>query len=615
MSGPAQTRKEAFKHALVQATRAIAADIETEVTFGAARPGLAGKIVRVEEPPLDLDKAQAAILRGQADAAAMRITAHDNKIYESHKPKSAQARAVYEAIEQTRVEALGASAMSGMAENLDAMLDARYLARRATQTNGNPPPPLEEAVALLAREYLTGKAAPEAARPVLDAWRTWIEDRAGRQLAKITRMIDDQDGFARLSRDILDALELGDEPGDENCDSEDGADNKNNEAGTQGQSEEGTSPDSEDEMGDMQSAGSEAGDGSSLLQDMDTMGSSDADGDVNADEENRPWQPEYPDHNWQFRSDYHIFTSAHDEVIAAEDLASPEELTRLRATLDRQLAHLQSMVARLANRLQRKLMAQQNRGWEFDLEEGQLDPSRLTRLIIDPMQPLSFKQEHDAEFRDTIVTLLLDNSGSMRGRPIMVAATCADILSRTLERCGVKVEILGFTTKAWKGGRAREDWLGRNKPANPGRLNDLRHIIYKAADCPWRRGRRNLGLMMREGILKENIDGEALLWAHQRLLTRPEQRRILMVISDGAPVDDSTLSVNTGNYLEKHLREVIRNIEMASPVNLIAIGIGHDVTRYYRRAVTINDAEELGGAMVDKLTELFDESAFPGPAA
>jgi cobaltochelatase CobT len=609
MSGNLETRKEAFKRALAQATRAIAADAQTEVTFGASRTALAGKTLQIEDPSHDLKREEAAVLRGKADAAAMRITAHDEIIHKSHRPKSPQGRAIYEAIEQTRVEALGANTMAGMAANLDAMLAARYAPRQAPEAGGETSTaPLDEAIALLAREYLTGKKPPETARPLMDTWRAWIEERAGKELAGIASMIDDQDGYARLTRSILDALELGDDPGEAEGDDKDQPDSESNEAGAQGQSEEGSEPDAEDQMGDMQSAGAEAGDGSSLLQDMDAMGSSDADGDINADEQNQPMRPEYPDHNWKIRSDYHIFTSAHDEVIPAEDLASPEELTHLRATLDRQLAHLQSMVARLANRLQRKLMAQQNRGWEFDLEEGQLDPARLTRLIIDPMQPLSFKREHETEFRDTIVTLLLDNSGSMRGRPIMVAATCADILSRTLERCGVKVEVLGFTTKAWKGGHSREDWLRNNKPASPGRLNDLRHIIYKAADCPWRRGRRNLGLMMREGILKENIDGEALLWAHQRLLARPEQRRILMVISDGAPVDDSTLSVNTGNYLEKHLREVIRNIEMASPVKLIAIGIGHDVTRYYRRAVTINDAEELGGAMVDKLTELFDES-------
>ena len=304
---------------------------------------------------------------------------------------------------------------------------------------------------------------------------------------------------------------------------------------------------------------------------------------------------------------YKVFSSAADEVVAADELCDPEELTRLRAYLDQQLSAYSSVVARLANRLQRRLMAKQNRAWMFDLEEGVLDAARLTRIIVDPTAPLSFKQEQDTDFRDTVVSLLIDNSGSMRGRPIMVAALCADILARTLERCNVKTEILGFTTRAWKGGHARDLWIKAGKPPQPGRLNDLRHIVYKAADAPWRRARKNLGLMMREGLLKENIDGEALIWAHQRLLGRPEARRILMVISDGAPVDDSTLSVNSGHYLERHLREVIAEIESKSPVELIAVGIGHDVTRYYRRAVTLVDVEQLGGAMTEKLAELFDE--------
>jgi cobaltochelatase CobT len=304
---------------------------------------------------------------------------------------------------------------------------------------------------------------------------------------------------------------------------------------------------------------------------------------------------------------YKVFTRAHDEIVNAEELCDPDELERLRAFLDKQLVALHGAVARLANRLQRRLLAQQNRAWDFDLDEGLIDAARLARVIVDPMQPLAYKQERDTAFRDTVVTLLLDNSGSMRGRPIMVAACCADILARTLERCGVKVEILGFTTRAWKGGHSREEWLNTMKPPLPGRLNDLRHIVYKSADAPWRRSRRNLGLMMREGLLKENIDGEALAWAHSRLLARPEQRRILMMISDGAPVDDSTLSVNSGSYLERHLRQVINEIETRSPVELLAIGIGHDVTRYYRRAVTVTDAEELAGVMTEKLAELFDE--------
>jgi cobaltochelatase CobT len=310
---------------------------------------------------------------------------------------------------------------------------------------------------------------------------------------------------------------------------------------------------------------------------------------------------------------YRAFTTAFDETIGAEELCDPNELARLRALLDQQLVQLSSIVARLANRLQRRLLAQQNRSWMFDLEEGVLDTARLTRVITDPTAPLSFKEESESPFRDTVVTLLLDNSGSMRGRPIMVAAVCADILARTLERCGVKVEVLGFTTRAWKGGQSREAWISAGKPPEPGRLNDLRHIIYKAADAPWRRSKKNLGLMMREGLLKENIDGEALLWAHDRLLARGESRRILMVISDGSPVDDSTQSANASLYLDKHLRGVIGWIEERSPVELLAIGIGHDVTRWYRKALTITDVEQLGGAMTEKLAELFEAEARPAP--
>ena len=341
--------------------------------------------------------------------------------------------------------------------------------------------------------------------------------------------------------------------------------------------------------------------------DMDTDQVSEAEMGDDADEGRTPWRPNTPLSDLPPDFDYKAYSTKYDETISADELCDPEELTRLRGYLDQQLVHLQGAVTKLANRLQRRLMAQQNRSWDFDQEEGMLDAARLGRIITNPMHALSYKVERDTKFRDTVVTLLIDNSGSMRGRPISIAAICADIMARTLERCAVKTEILGFTTRAWKGGQARESWLAAGRPAKPGRLNDLRHIVYKAADAPWRRARKNLGLMMREGLLKENIDGEALLWAHARLLSRPEDRRILLVISDGAPVDDSTLSVNSGNYLERHLRQVIKWIESRSPVELVAIGIGHDVTRYYARAVTIMDAEQLGGTIIEQLAGLFEE--------
>jgi cobaltochelatase CobT len=474
--------------------------------------------------------------------------------------------------------------------------------------------PVEDAVALMVREKLTGLKAPPSAQKIVDVWRDFIEERAGAELDALTGTIEDQRSFARAVRDLLSSLDMADEmtssPDDDDSaeDSEDEQQNQEQEDGEaedQSQGQQAEVDVSEDSADELQEGASESDDAPSgdWREDEDQVDSEEA-GDAPRQRDMRGNEHKGPD--------YKAYTSKHDEVIEAEELCDAEELTRLRAYLDKQLASLQGVVARLANRLQRRLMAQQNRSWEFDLEEGALDPARLTRIILDPYQPLSFKREKDTNFRDTVVSLLIDNSGSMRGRPITVAATCGDILARTLERCGVKVEILGFTTKAWKGGQSREAWLQAGKPATPGRLNDLRHIIYKSADAPWRRARKNLGLMMREGLLKENIDGEALLWAHGRLMARPEQRRILMVISDGSPVDDSTQSANQPLYLDRHLREVIAEIETRSPVELLAIGIGHDVTRWYRRAVTLADVEQLGGAMVENLAALFAQEAQAG---
>jgi cobaltochelatase CobT len=463
---------------------------------------------------------------------------------------------------------------------------------------------------MMVRERLTGLAPPPAAKRLVDLWRPWIEDRAGRNLDRLGRLLDDQRRFGDAIRDLLDSLDMGEE---RTRDSEEGEDDRDQEANPDDAGEQGEAKESDDAQGmsleEAEISADELPEGATEAVDAPSADMPDDAEMGEAETANEPWRPRRHGMNEPRGPDYRPFTAKFDEEVAAEELCEPEELDRLRSYLDKQLSHLQGVVARLANRLQRRLLAQQSRAWEFDLDEGLLDPARLSRVVVDPLHPLSFKREKDTNFRDTVVTLLLDNSGSMRGRPITVAATCADILARTLERCGVKVEILGFTTRAWKGGQSREAWLAAGKPPNPGRLNDLRHIVYKAADAPWRRARKNLGLMMREGLLKENIDGEAVDWAHKRLLARTETRKILMVISDGAPVDDSTLSVNPGNYLERHLRWIIEDIENRSPVELIAIGIGHDVTRYYRRAVTIVDAEELGGAMTEKLAELFDEHA------
>lgn len=605
---PHDPRHDSFRTAVAATMRAIAANPELEVTFGNDKPSVHGDKARLPEPPRRMTERDVAVLRGLGDTMALKLASHDAAVHTKYAPQGSDARAVFDAVETARCDALGAQAMAGVAHNLSAMLEDRYFRGNFHEITDRADAPIADALALLVREKLTGAPPPESARTLVDLWRPWLEERCGDSLDALTEQVADQKAFAAATRDILAALEMAEEMSEEAGQDEeqqdgdaevDSPDEAEAEVGDDDAGEDAAPQDSE-RSGEDESA-ENVEDSDYTAEDIrdDEMGDAEEAMDgVRADE---------PDPHALPGSDYKAYTRQFDEVVAAEDLCDSTELDRLRAALDRQLTHLQGAVARLANRLQRRLMAQQNRSWEFDQEEGVLDTARLHRVIIDPMQPLAFKMERESDFRDTVVTLLLDNSGSMRGRPISVAATCADILARTLERCHVKVEILGFTTRAWKGGASRDHWLQHGKPHAPGRLNDLRHIIYKAADAPWRRARRNLGLMMREGLLKENIDGEALLWAHERLLARPEQRRILMMISDGAPVDDSTLSVNAGNYLEKHLRAVIAEIEERSPVELIAIGIGHDVTRYYRRAVTIVDAEELAGAMVNQLADLFDD--------
>ncbi len=609
---PAEAPQEPFKRAVASCMRAMSRTPTLEVTFAADRPNVTGHgegaKARLPEPARKLSPREAAIVRGHADSLALRLACHDAAIHRRLAPEAQAARAVFDAVEQVRVEAIGARRMAGTAQNLAAMLDDRYHRGNYAEVSDRADAPIEDAVALIARERLTGLAPPAAAQKIVDLWRPWIETRAGAELDGLDRALEDQRSFGRAVHKLLQSLDMSDPSSSERTeDDEDQADTQPDQPPDQ-QSGEGDTSESGDsiEMDAADAAAEDLDEGAMDSADAPPGEAPEDSEDGDADEASEMRRP--PGGPADYRGpDYKPYNPRFDEVVGAEDLCEPEELERLRSYLDKQLTNLSSVVARLANRLQRRLMAQQNRAWEFDLEEGMLDPARLSRVVIDPQQPLSFKREKDTNFRDTVVTLLMDNSGSMRGRPITVAATCADILARTLERCGVKVEILGFTTRAWKGGQSRESWLQAGKPANPGRLNDLRHIIYKSADAPWRRARRNLGLMMREGLLKENIDGEALDWAHKRLLARAEQRRILMMISDGAPVDDSTLSVNAGNYLERHLRAVIEGIETRSPVELIAIGIGHDVTRYYRRAVTIVDAEELGGVMTEKLAELFSE--------
>ncbi|MFZ5616279.1 MAG: cobaltochelatase subunit CobT [Pseudomonadota bacterium] len=609
---PKEKAREDFKRALVQTTRALASVPEVEVSFGGEHASVSGKQAKIPLPARVIDRGAAMIVRGEADAAALRLAHHDARKFSKDMPKGAEAQSVYRALEEARIEAIGARAMKGVGDNLAAALDKTIADRRLDRLDAAAAAPLADVAALLLRQRLTGRAHPPSAGAMMAARAGDIETLAGESLDALAATPDlhNQQAFARLARNVIRDLHLddqgGEEKGDEKAEGDDEQQSKENQPSDD--DEEGAAEPAEDQSDD-------EGEGPESDAEMSEQDFEQAEDDADGAVENARISSIRARFDGGAGERYRVYTSEFDETAEASELCDAEELQRLRRTLDRQLENLHSVVARLANKLQRRLMAQQNRSWIFDLDEGVLDAARLARVVVDPMQPLSFKRERELEFRDTVVTLLIDNSGSMRGRPISIAAICADILARTLERCSVKVEILGFTTRAWKGGQSREKWVADGRPPNPGRLNDLRHIIYKAADTPWRRARSSLGLMMKEGLLKENIDGEALLWAHQRLLARTEARRIMMVISDGAPVDDTTSSANGGAYLERHLRDVIAQIEQRSPIELIAIGIGHDVTRYYRRAVTIVDVEQLAGVMVDKLAELFDETSDEAVAA
>ena len=600
---------DSFKSVLSGAARAISRDMEVDVAFTADTPHMLGKTIKVPTPGRALPADQVALARGFADANALKMRHHNAALHGRAAPAEAMARSVYDAVEQARVEAIGARAMEGVRANLGAALDLRLKSDAITRARSMEEVPMATAVALMVRERLTGQTPPAVAEKGMAMIRDWIEDKAGGDLDALALAIDDQRAYQQLTTSLLEHLALVDaeepaEPTDESGEDEEDSGESQQDEGDSGEEQSGDS-DAEVETRGQEMEGQTDESEGEYRDDTDAM-SDEGDADM-GDEGMMPTRPNRPMGDLPPGFDYKAYTTAHDEIIEATELCDTDELIRLRGFLDQQMASLQGAVTKLANRLQRRLMAQQSRSWDFDQEEGLLDAARLARIVIDPTRSLSYKIERDTEFRDTVVTLLIDNSGSMRGRPISIAAISADIMARTLERCGVKTEILCFTTRAWKGGQSREDWLAAGRPPMPGRLNDLRHIIYKKADEPWRRARNSLGLMMREGLLKENIDGEALLWAHNRLIGRAEERRILMVISDGAPVDDSTLSVNSGVYLERHLRQVIEWIETRSPVQLVAIGIGHDVTRYYRRAVTIMDAEQLGGTMVEQLAGLFDE--------
>lgn len=602
---------ESFKRATVATARTLSGETELEVVFSADPPGISGNLknrrARLPNPARDLPEHDRALVRGSADAAALRLRFHNAAIFRNKQPAGDTARLIYEAMEQARCEALGAATMPGITHNIGAVLEDRARRLGYQHANERAQIGLNDALRFMAYEILSGGQLPTAARNALDMWRPWIEQKIGRNLGQLPKLLKDQEAYAGEVRRLMREMNM-DFPGSPDAEPDEG-DSPEAEADPNGTASDEKGEDStpqetpqeqlaEDELG-MPQLSEQAGETAEAAAQPEA-------GDAESDrtmEEPAP-SPQGGAGAGQLTT-YNAYTTQFDEIVRAENLCPSEELTRLRMQLDNQLRNHQGIVSRLANRLQRKLMAQQTRGWDFNLEEGILDSARLARVVANPMVPLSFKIEKETDFRDTVVSLLIDNSGSMRGRPITLAAIAADILARTLERCAVKVEILGFTTSAWKGGKSREAWLKAGKPLHPGRLNDLRHIVYKSADAPWRRARRNLGLMLREGLLKENIDGEALLWAHERLIARREDRRILMVISDGAPVDDSTLSVNPGVYLEQHLRQTIHWIEDTSPVELLAIGIGHDVTRYYKRAVTITDAEQLGGTVMGELTALF----------
>ena len=593
-----------FKRALTMAMRSISKQDELTVSFGSDKGNLSGLKARLPMPNKNMDSNQINSLRGEADSLALYLAHHKELVDEKYAPKGQNAKGIYNALENVRCDAIGSNAMSGVANNLIEKEKTKIKRKVLSVNNDSPEGKMIEALSYLVMERLTGSKIEEA-QEYIEPWKKWIEERAETSIDELTKSIQNQKEYAKITRKLIGDLELGDELGEDPSeeDQEDENDQNENEELSDSEEDQSTSED-ETQSDDMDVEDGIPEEDDSLETDMSEIGEeSESDDDDLA----QAARGRGNDNEQRRELPYKIFTEKFDEEIKAIDLCEMEELERLREYLDQQLNHLQGAVTRLANKLQRKLLAQQNRSWEFDLEEGLLDVSKLTRVIIDPTSPLSFKMEKDIEFRDTVVSLLIDNSGSMRGRPITIAAMCADILARTLERCSVKTEVLGFTTKAWKGGKSRESWLEEGKQPAPGRLNDLRHIIYKTADEPWRRSKRNLGLMLREGLLKENIDGEALEWAHRRLLARSEQRKILMVISDGAPVDDSTLSVNAGNYLERHLKQVIQKIELDSSIELTAIGIGHDVNRYYRKAVTIVDAEQLGGAITEQLAGLFDE--------
>ena len=598
-----------FQNATASTLKAVSGDLdsEREIKFSGNSSYLSTKEIRLPQILKELDSTQLSRLRGESDKIALKIKHHDPIVHNKYLPSSDLSSQIFQFAEDSRIESVGSKNLVGIKNNLQNLVEEKFKETILPVPGGDDKEALMNALQLVIREKITGCSSPANTSLSLEKWRPWINSKIGNLLNQLAENTQDQENYAKKTKELLTALQADIGETDQNKSGEN--ENESDESVTDESEDDGSSAqsDSDEDQDAGLDGGSEAQDEDGEIDGEAQEGDSeDQDGESEGEIASNPLS----DHNQgknNVNYNYQVFSTKYDEIVNAADLCDEDELNRLRGTLDKQLETLQGAISRLANKLQRKLQAKQNRSWNFDLEEGMLDASKLSRIITQPLFPLSYKQEKDMKFRDTIVTLLIDNSGSMRGRPITIAAICADIMARTLERCGVKVEILGFTTKAWKGGQSREEWINDGKPSYPGRLNDLRHIIYKPADAPWRRSKNSLGLMLREGILKENIDGEALIWAHERLLGRLEERKILMVVSDGAPVDDTTLSSNSGNYLELHLKQVISFIESKSPVELVAIGIGHDVTRYYNKAVTLTDAEQLGGALTEQLADLFNE--------
>ncbi len=587
--------KERFKSAVSSAVKAISENYDLEIRFG---NNITSKKNSLNLPDIiSLKKLQDFTnLRAFADSEALKIKYTNEKIYKKNQPEGTMAKALYAIAEKIRYEKIGSNKLKGVKNNITQCYENKFKNKKIEEIKTEADVPITEAFELYLRSHFFKMKQNDTTEKVLSYWKNLFDKNLKQKLKKLDSCIEKQNDFNQLIANLIDKLDFEDsnskdkEEKRETTQEDSASSEKNNDDNELSQKEQDESSDAD--LNVLESNFESL----SENKDSDEKKAKEVTGDPNLLKKNQ---------KNLLKEKYKIFTNQYDEVKNAEELENDEEIIRLRKNLDQQLTNLQSLVAKLANKLQRQLLAKQNRSWEFDLEEGMLDASKLSRVVIDPFHSLSYKMEKKTEFKDTIVTLLIDNSGSMRGRPISVAAICADILSRTLERCSVKVEILGFTTKNWKGGKSREKWNLENKPLNPGRLNDLRHIVYKSADKPWRQSKKNLGLMLKEGLLKENIDGEALLWAYKRIASRKEERKILMVISDGAPVDDSTLSVNSGDYLEKHLKQIVKWIEENSNIEILAVGIGHDVTRYYKKAIKIADVQELGDVMVNQLTKLF----------